>query len=43
MNELIHKIVKYLNDSGLANFIGMLVFMAVMALGWKILDRINRL
>ena len=43
MNELIHEAVKYLNDSGLGGLIGMFVFMAVMALGWKTLDWINRL
>lgn len=41
MNEVMHEAVKYLNDSGLGGLIGMHVFMAVMALGWKALDKIN--
>jgi hypothetical protein len=43
MNELIHQAVQYLNDSGLGGLIGMFVFMAVMALGWKAMDKINGL
>lgn len=43
MNQIIEQIVQSLKDSGLGELIGILIFMAVMALGWKFLNWINRL
>jgi hypothetical protein len=43
MNEIIHEVIQYLKDSGMGGMIGFIVFMAVMTLGWKLLEKINAL